>query len=158
MKLQSINAEPTKDFFISMLTRDISLLSSLVDLIDNSVDAALSSGGFSGKTIEISLNGQRFEIIDNCGGISKKAATDYAFKFGRPATAPNAPHSVGRFGVGMKRALFKMGRAFKIYSKHQQDSFLVNVDVDEWISNPNVWQFELSDILSCNLSTIILVP
>ena len=74
MKLQSINAEPTKDFFISMLTRDISLLSSLVDLIDNSVDAALSSGGFSGKTIEISLNGQRFEIIDNCGGISKKAA------------------------------------------------------------------------------------
>lgn len=141
--MQSINAEPTKEFFISMLTRDISLLSSLVDLIDNSVDAALSSGGFSGKTIEISLSGERFEIIDNCGGISKKAATEYAFKFGRPATAPNTPHSVGRFGVGMKRALFKMGRAFKIYSKHQQDSFLVNVDVDEWISNPSVWQFQL---------------
>ncbi|MBO2601869.1 ATP-binding protein [Shewanella algae] len=141
--MQSINAEPTKEFFISMLTRDISLLSSLVDLVDNSVDAALNSGGFLGKNIKICIQSDKFEISDNCGGISKNAAINYAFKFGRPITAPNTPHSVGRFGVGMKRALFKMGRAFKIYSKHIEDSFLVDVNVDNWIANPADWQFQL---------------
>ncbi|EAM7300406.1 ATP-binding protein, partial [Salmonella enterica] len=37
---KTIDASPTKEFFIDMLTRDIALDRSLLDLIDNSVDAA----------------------------------------------------------------------------------------------------------------------
>ena len=50
---EKISAEPTKDFFISMLTRDISLLSSIIDLVDNSVDEAIS--GYAEK-IEVTLH------------------------------------------------------------------------------------------------------
>lgn len=138
-----VSAEPTKEFFISMLTRDISLLSALVDLVDNSVDAALLTGGFLDKKIEIEINNECFLIKDNCGGISKSAAENYAFKFGRPSDAPHTPHSVGRFGVGMKRALFKLGKVFQIQSCHEEHSFNINVNVDEWLGSPNDWNFEL---------------
>ena len=33
-----VQGEPTKDFFISMLVRDIGLIPAIVDLVDNSVD------------------------------------------------------------------------------------------------------------------------
>lgn len=141
-----VSAEPTKDFFISMLTRDISLLSALVDLIDNSVDAALLEGGVKDKKIEIELNKNHFSIKDNCGGISKNAAENYAFKFGRPIDAPKTPHSIGRFGVGMKRALFKLGESFTIESRHEEHSFDINVDVNNWLKMPNDWKFRLEDV------------
>ena len=38
--LPSANASPAKRFFISMLIRDIELIPAIVDLVDNSVDAA----------------------------------------------------------------------------------------------------------------------
>lgn len=37
-----INAEPTKAFFVDMLTRDIPLEQAVLDLVDNSVDGAKS--------------------------------------------------------------------------------------------------------------------
>ncbi len=33
-----INAEPTKGFFIDMLTKDIGLVDCILDLVDNSID------------------------------------------------------------------------------------------------------------------------
>lgn len=144
--MTKVSAQPTKDFFISMLTRDISLLSALVDLIDNSVDAALMQGSADNKLIEIEANDSYFCIKDNCGGISKTAAENYAFKFGRPIDAPTTPHSVGRFGVGMKRALFKVGKKFNIESHHSEHSFKINVDVNQWLNAPDAWSFELEEI------------
>ena len=38
--LQEIDASPTKAFFIDNLTRDLTLEDAILDLIDNSVDAA----------------------------------------------------------------------------------------------------------------------
>ncbi|WP_062061384.1 ATP-binding protein [Cellvibrio sp. OA-2007] len=141
-----IEADPSKDFFISMLTRDISLISSIVDLIDNSVDAAISLGDIENKFVKLNLTRNNFELEDNCGGISIEAATTYAFKFGRPSNAPSTALSIGRFGVGMKRALFKMGKAFSIISMHRDGSFNVSVDVDRWLEQPKNWSFEMDTI------------
>lgn len=147
-----IDADPTKEFFISMLTRDIPLLSSIIDLVDNSVDAAISSGGYEGKFVELTLSNDSFEILDNCGGISRGAAEGYAFRFGRPASAPLTPHTVGRFGVGMKRALFKIGSNFTVESHHSVSSFQVAVDVDEWLAEGGSWRFDLEEINATNAS------
>ena len=38
-------AVPTKQFFVSMLTRDISLADAILDLIDNCLDGALRIAG-----------------------------------------------------------------------------------------------------------------
>ena len=40
-----VDANPTKAFFVNMITRDITLEDCIMDLIDNSVDAAWRSQG-----------------------------------------------------------------------------------------------------------------
>jgi hypothetical protein len=38
-----IDASPTKDFFISMLVKDIELIRAIIDLVDNSLDEGWTS-------------------------------------------------------------------------------------------------------------------
>src|SRR5262245_49152521 len=56
---QTIDASPTKDFFISMLIKDIGTSRAILDLVDNSVDGArlLRPGGnYNGLKVEIEAN------------------------------------------------------------------------------------------------------
>lgn len=143
----SIDAKPTKEFFITMLTRDIPLNRAILDLIDNSVDAAnsimLSEGlnDLSNFEINIVITKDMFQISDNCGGFDLETGQKYAFRFGRDPKAPPTPNSVGQFGVGMKRTLFKLGEKFKVITKSKNDNgFTVDVDVNEWKS-ADEWNF-----------------
>lgn len=130
----SIQGNPTKTFFIEMITRDISIKDAILDLIDNSIDGAnrINPSDYSGLFIDITINKDEFIIKDNCGGFSLETAQKYAFRFGRPDDAPKTENSVGRFGVGMKRALFKMGHNFEIETKTENDHFQISVDVNKW--------------------------
>ncbi|WP_394530386.1 ATP-binding protein [Priestia aryabhattai] len=147
-----INANPTKDFFISMLVKDIPLIHAIADLVDNSIDGATRLKGkntdYSGLHVKLCLDNDKFEIIDNCGGFSTEVAAKYAFRFGRPEDAGNSSdYSIGRFGVGMKRALFKIGDFFTISSSCEQSEFKVKVDVNDWKrQESNDWQFKFSEI------------
>lgn len=151
-----VDANPTKDFFISMLTRDIPLDRAILDLIDNSVDAAVSSAGdnLSGKEIKITLNASMFKIEDNCGGFDVETATHYAFRFGRDSKSQRlTPNSVGQFGVGMKRTLFKLGNNFKVNSVFPNGAFELNVDVQNWLSSEeDKWEFQLQEVPRPNIS------
>ena len=44
IKRDRVHAEPTKDFFISMLTRDLDLQDAIIELIDNSIDGIKRNG------------------------------------------------------------------------------------------------------------------
>lgn len=137
-------AEPTKGFFVSMLVRDIELLPAVVDLVDNSIDGArkLRGGGsFEGLWVRLEVGDGHFRIHDNCGGIPIDVARHYAFRFGRPSDAPNVARSVGQFGVGMKRALFKLGSAFSVHSTEATSDFVLTVDVPTWTAEPG-WNLE----------------
>ncbi|MDQ7832758.1 MAG: hypothetical protein RDU30_13570, partial [Desulfovibrionaceae bacterium] len=48
-------AEPTKSFFIDMLVRDIPLQRAIIDVIDNSIDAALSQSASSNSFDKFSI-------------------------------------------------------------------------------------------------------
>jgi hypothetical protein len=153
-----INASPTKEFFIFMLTRDVHLTRAIIDLVDNSVDGAhrlRSEGNYEGLWVRIELNKEVFRVTDNCGGIPIQIARDYAFRFGRPKEAEETPGSVGLFGVGMKRTFFKLGRWFSVDSKCSTERFKLSVDVDEWIAEgdeqgPEKWHFDF-DMLEENI-------
>ena len=88
--IERANALPAKEFFISMLTRDISLGDCILDLLDNSVDGARRSSPdadpnrLSGFYVHLRLDSQEFEIEDNCGGIPLADAREYAFQFRAP--------------------------------------------------------------------------
>jgi hypothetical protein len=145
-----IDASPEKRFFVELLIKDIDLLPAVVDLVDNSVDGARRlrpDGRFDGLEVAITANPQHFEIVDNCGGIEADLARHYAFRFGRPADFHGVPRSVGEFGIGMKRALFKLGREFLIDSKAPSSSFAILIDVEEWEADPSPeWSFRFTEV------------
>ena len=146
----TIDAEPTKTFFIDMFTRDIPLDQAILDLVDNSVDGAKAliaknEGTYGQRWIKLKFDKDSFTIIDNCGGFGRKAAREYAFKFGRPGGTARTPHSIGQFGVGMKRALFKFGRHFVVSSATSSESWNVEVPVDTWEAEPG-WTFPMTDL------------
>jgi hypothetical protein len=116
-----IETEPTKAFFVEMLVKDIELERAVLDLVDNSIDGAKrlrpdAPIDYTGLRIDIDVGRAQFRITDNCGGFDIHTATTYAFRFGRAPGAGQTPYSIGQFGVGMKRALFKFGRAFSVTS------------------------------------------
>lgn len=153
------NADPTKSFFVRMITRDITLEDCIFDLIDNSIDGAweLSGGqpmGLNDKTdlspyrISIEIEKDRFVIRDNCGGITLDDAVDYAFTFGRKDDAETENFSIGAYGIGMKRAVFKLGAKIDIRSTFKEmgtlSSFQVPIDVDAWLgSSEDEWDFDI---------------
>lgn len=143
----TISAAPTKSFFVDMLTRDIPLEQAILDLVDNCVDGAtrMNSLSFEGRKIDITLNGDVFRILDNCGGFSKDTARNYAFRFGRPTGTPTTPHSIGQFGVGMKRALFKFGDHFTVRSATTTETWAIEVDVKKWVADTDNWHFRWSN-------------
>lgn len=145
-----VKASPTKEFFVSMLVRDILLKQAIIELIDNSLDGARKirkDSNFSGLNIKINFDGEKFEIIDNCGGISIDIAEEYAFRFGRPSNIGNVDgETTGIFGIGMKRALFKMGNNIVIKSTTKTSDFQVIIDVEKWLNQENKeWDFSFDE-------------
>ena len=147
------SANPTKDFFVYMITRDIDTLPAIAELVDNSIDGALKireNGDFRGLKINIIIDKEHFIIEDNCGGIDLETAKKYAFKFGRKIgdyRNANSGLFTGLYGIGMKRSLFKLGERFKISSKTTSESFEVDVDVNEWMQE-DLWQFKMDNIVT----------
>jgi len=169
------SADPTKAFFVRMLTRDISLDDCVLDLIDNSIDGAWDSSGdrpslkqsatLEEFTVEITITDDRFIIEDNCGGITLDQAKNYAFTFGRgdddsksytPGPAAEGvgnngdqQYSVGVYGIGMKRAIFKIGRSIVINSTYSDEvvgssSFMVPISVPAWLADSaSPWNFPI---------------
>ena len=130
-----------------MLVRDLTLNDAIGDLVDNCVDGAKSlrpNKNYDGLEINIvtqAENDHHFMIVDNCGGIEVPVARDYAFRFGRPKEKPMSPNSVGQFGIGMKRSLFKLGDKFKVETKAKKSKFSLEVDVKKW-ETANDWNFK----------------
>lgn len=150
------DASPTKEFFVDMLTRDISVEDCILDLVDNCLDGARrkshagprtsgenSGPRYGGGYAKLTISSDRFEIRDNCGGISIQKAKEYAFHFGRPrGPSPHDDSLIGLYGIGMKRAILKLGRNIDIHSSTSDEAFRCPIDVDSWVSHDE-WKFEL---------------
>lgn len=145
-----VDAEPERSLFVEMLTRDIELIPAIMDLIDNSIDGARAMIYGAEATpadfrIDLSVSEKAFQITDNCGGIDLDVALKYAFRFGRPDKYEGTRGSVGQFGVGMKRALFKLGNRFLVDSRAETTQFSLNVNVDAWKheESGSPWTFKM---------------
>jgi hypothetical protein len=133
-------ASPTKQFFVSMLTRDINLADAILDLLDNCLDGALrlangNSVDYALHFVRIELTVERFSIEDNCGGIPREVAKNYAFKMGREPDdeRDSDTETIGMYGVGMKRAIFKMGREALVRTRYGNDTFEVPI-TSAWLN------------------------
>lgn len=148
---KSLRGDPTKTFFINMLVKDITLDDAILDLVDNCIDGARrqlkgKDQDLSPFSVEIKFSQKSFEISDNCGGIPLDIARTYAFRFGRDDDDRRPEASIGLFGVGMKRALFKLGVGFEVLSKTMKDGFKTAVNVSEWQGDNADWSFPYTDV------------
>ena len=152
------SGNPTKGFFINMLTRDIELNDAILDLLDNCLDGVVrirkgesiereSSNYYAGYNAKITITSNSFTIEDNCGGIPFEIAKDRAFRMGRDENAPREDSAtVGIYGIGMKRAIFKIGKSAKVESRTDTVSFDVDIP-REWETQED-WDFPISIINS----------
>ena len=153
---RNADATPTKDFFVRMITRDISLEDCLLDLIDNCLDGArrtrtAENGGgaviddYNGFHAALYIGSEKFRIQDNCGGISIDNAIDYAFHFGRRTDiSDEEDYTIGLYGIGMKRAILKVGKSISIHSSTANEAFVCTIDVDKWLDH-DLWEFDMDD-------------
>ncbi|WGV60091.1 ATP-binding protein [Brevibacillus brevis] len=147
------NAFPAKKFFVNMLTRDINLSDAILDLLDNCVDGIIrskkvtktsidSGSPYLGYYAKIEMNDKFFKITDNCGGIPLKVAIEYAFMMGRDKSYDENLPTVGMYGIGMKRALFKMGMHSSVLSKTIDGCFEVEIDRN-WLESETDWHIPI---------------
>lgn len=149
MVMQSkAKAAPTKAFFVEMLVKDVALDSAILDLLDNCIDGAKrlrGEGRYEGLSVDIRITEGEFEIADNCGGIDLDTAINYAFNFGTSPSFGRPDNSLGVFGVGMKRAIFKMGRDINIRSVSEAHTFTIKENIPDWQQreDPDGWYFPI---------------
>lgn len=147
----TVDARPTKRLVAYVITKDIRLEDAILDLIDNSIDGARrirSNGKLDGSNIQVDCDKTSFRMVDNCGGMSVEMARDYAFRFGRPqdyAPLDGSSAQIGNFGVGMKRALLKMGKTISVSSKTKTEFFELRIDVEKWLKDDVNWSFKFTD-------------
>lgn len=157
-KPEMISASPTKNFFVEMLTRDIDLEDAILDLLDNCVDGVqrniknldreFAKKPYEGFWAKIDFSSECFKLEDNCGGIPIEIAKEYAFRMGRPVSSSNRDadiYTIGTYGIGMKRAIFKMGRSSQVFSQTQASCFNVSID-SNWLASDDNWELPLEEI------------
>ncbi len=163
MTKETIKAEPTKELFVKMMIRDIPLDRAILDLIDNSIDGAhklRDDENFDGLFTKLTIEKDKFIIEDNCGGISRDILLNQAFMFGKPTNYESTNHSIGRFGIGMKRAIFKIGNSFNLETININSKSNMDINIKEWLKD-NKWEFttNIEDIstLEQDTKTIITI-
>ncbi len=157
------DASPEKRLFISLLTRDIALSAAFLDLIDNSVNAALEPYAARLQTaddyleilddeevepeaeVRIAISTNQISIVDTAPGIPLATARDHVFRFGRAASEEHDTDRLSVYGLGLKRAMFKAGKHVVIRSDHRSGGFELDLDVDRWARDTRTrWRFDLS--------------
>ncbi|MDP7320704.1 MAG: ATP-binding protein [Bacteriovoracaceae bacterium] len=137
------DGSPEKEFFVSMITKDIGLKRAILDLVDNSVDSFYGSKKKKKEIrIHIDSKSDKFSISDNGHGITPAIAKKYAFRFGRPSNDTLTESGIGLFGIGMKRAIFKIGKKFVLSTTSAEGSVSLDVDINNWLKKKDDWSFE----------------
>ena len=98
---------------------------------------------FAGFSADITAAPTVFEIKDNCGGIPEDVAIESAFMLGRPDLERDSElATVGMYGIGMKRAIFKIGESCEVRSRPRTGPYLVSISPD-WLSDDDNWDLAL---------------
>lgn len=124
----SVNHGVDESFLSEILLKDTTTLEALFELIDNSIDAArevilerdeqfLDKYGlperYDGLWIRLETHENRVSIIDNCSGIGEGRFRDEILVIGRRS---DHKFGIGQFGIGLKRALYRLGTRYALHS------------------------------------------
>jgi hypothetical protein len=155
----NVDTSPTKEIVVGGITRDATISACVFDLIDNSIDAArnviftglpakareVPPDDYSPFKITVGLSGSGFKIEDNCGGIPVDQLQNMVMRFGA-----RSQHKlgIGVFGVGLNRALFRLGKVshFTTDTGKQRATFTLNTD--DYLKKPDDWELRAVELQS----------
>jgi hypothetical protein len=121
-----IRTDVDPGYLQSALTKDITTLECIFDLIDNCIDAARDTmldnpgttfdryglpASYQGYSISLHFGSDWIAIFDNALGIDENTLANRTL---RPGTESAHKFGIGRFGIGLKRALMKLGKRYHI--------------------------------------------
>lgn len=162
-----VDTRPTKQVVVNSLTKDAEVEYCIFDLIDNAIDAARNSifrsappdeadvlpSNYSQYAIKIDLDGDRFVISDNCGGIRRPDFESSVLRFGETSSHKLG---IGVFGVGLNRALFKIGEHSRIVSDTGLERLELEIDVPTYLVSDRDWSLPARELPSSgNVGTTI---
>ncbi|WP_156398241.1 ATP-binding protein [Caulobacter sp. Root1455] len=150
-----VDTSPTKAVVVNSLTRDATVEACIFDLIDNAIDAAGATSrhalledlpnelleSYLGYEISLSFSGKSFKIEDNCGGISVAALQGMALRFGQRSSHEGG---IGVFGVGLNRALFKLGAVSTLTTDTGSSGAAFKLDVATYLEAAG-WQLDAEE-------------
>lgn len=152
-----VDTSPTKEVVVSSLTRDASVEACVFDLIDNAIDAARNTtfdiaradaehillDDYTGYTVSLVLSGEKLKIVDNCGGIPVARLEESVLRFGQPSTQHMG---IGVFGVGLNRALFKLGKTSTLETDTGIQRSKVVLDTEKYLDMPDDWSLQANQL------------
>ena len=148
---ETVSFYPTKKLFIDVLTRDISIRDCIFDLLDNAVDSYTRNRLSETRHVRVNFTSERFEIMDECGGIRKDQLLNEVFRFGLLDLSVKA-ETIGVYGIGLKRSIFKIGRNILLETDDGRDYCKLEIGVDEWIEDDKNWDIELTETSGSRLN------
>jgi Histidine kinase-, DNA gyrase B-, and HSP90-like ATPase len=139
----TVDTSPTKAVVVDSITRDATNEECIFDLIDNSIDAARNAifshispkvrtelpDSYAGYEIKLHLSGTSLKIADNCGGISIDNLKKSAFRFGEQS---EQRMGIGAFGVGLNRAMFRLGSVGTLTTDTGRERAEVSLDKETY--------------------------
>ncbi len=132
-----------QNYLISGITKDVTTLECIYDLIDNSIDAARNDllgkkgprldhyglpASYSGYEVRVNISLTSFNISDNCSGIAEAAVAKRSFMTGARSSHP---FGIGTFGVGLNRAVFKLGSKTDLVTDDARTYLTLSFRVDQ---------------------------
>ena len=157
-KAFKVDTSPTKDVVVSGLTRDATVHACMFDLLDNAIDAAREAiygscppeaklslpENYAGYSVQLTLGGAGLKIVDNCGGIPIDRLKNMVLRFGQRSTRDMG---IGVFGVGLNRALFKLGRVTHLTTDTGKQRAALMLRVDDYLRSPE-WELPAEEFAS----------
>lgn len=143
----TLKTEPTKKVLAQSLTRDVTAEACINDLIDNAIDAAgkqllelypddvdeyFLPTSYSGYEIKLEIGQTGIRITDNCGGMTSGEAADSVLRFGDPS---EKEYGIGLYGVGLNRAIFKLGNVAHIITTTSTEQVAIKFVVSDYLEN-----------------------
>lgn len=133
-----LNIGTSVNFLEQILTKDVSTLEAIYDLIDNSIDAARNSifskknyevddfglpKNYEGYSVYIDIKENFFSISDNCFGIVEDSLIKKTFVIAEPSSHD---YGIGQYGIGLKRSLLKIGNTYYFKIDNGKNSYTAN--------------------------------
>jgi hypothetical protein len=154
-----IDTSPTKDVVVDGITRDATDEECVFDLIDNTVDAARNAifrnvpsssrkvlpDDYSGYKLKLKFSSNAFLVEDNCSGISIKNLKNVALRFGERS---EQPMGIGAFGVGLNRALFRLGNISHIVTDTGSERAEVTLKRDDYLRRADDWRLPAAQLVT----------